>query len=335
MDEATLEYFVEEYRKERFLLSDKPVTSRFFESVRLEMDEKTGQGWSEILRIHNGLYMEMADYRLNQQLETCHRDIENLFHLTLLLSGDVDFFFPEKTKYSFASGDIWIFHGPFEQTVCNQYPEKNIRGISFGLPPDLVESWLGTACCDVSKQLERLTSRQSGRTFAQHQTILLARGLRQSSRSLLLAKKLISVRRKTLVDNLHFESLALDLLSRLLALEIVEEDPRMKRTKKAKAAIDEAVDILREEWNDPPSISSLARRVGLNECYLKKWFREKTDLSIGAYVRQQRMKKALELIETGRYSILTTAIFVGYSNPSHFSAAFKKFYGQLPSYYLP
>ncbi len=58
-------------------------------------------------------------------------------------------------------------------------------------------------------------------------------------------------------------------------------------------------------------------------------------MTIGDYIRNQRMKKALELIETGTYSILQTALFVGYSNLNHFSAAFKKFYGHLPSYYVP
>ncbi len=46
------------------------------------------------------------------------------------------------------------------------------------------------------------------------------------------------------------------------------------------------------------------------------------------------MKKALEMIETGRYALLETALFVGYSNPSYFSTIFKNYYGHLPSYYL-
>ncbi len=109
----------------------------------------------------------------------------------------------------------------------------------------------------------------------------------------------------------------------------------MERTGRIRTAVDEAVDILHREWSDPPNISTLARRVALNECSLKKEFRRQTGMTIGGYIRRQRMTKALEFIETGRYSILETALFVGYSNPSHFSAAFKKFYGHLPSYYLP
>eukprot|EP00831_Metopus_contortus_P037919 TRINITY_DN29868_c0_g1_i1.p3 TRINITY_DN29868_c0_g1~~TRINITY_DN29868_c0_g1_i1.p3 ORF type:complete len:113 (-),score=28.07 TRINITY_DN29868_c0_g1_i1:84-422(-) len=56
-------------------------------------------------------------------------------------------------------------------------------------------------------------------------------------------------------------------------------------------------------------------------------------LSIGAYVRKLRMEKALEFIESGQFSILQVALYVGYSNPSHFSEAFKRYHGRLPSFY--
>ncbi len=331
----TLKHCVEEYEKERFFLNNEAATSRFFDGIRLEMAQDTGQGWSEILCIRDGLYIEMAKYRPHRRIETCYQDIERPYQVTLLLSGDIDFLFPGENRLSFTGGDIWLSHGSCEQALCRQHPNKNICGVSLGLPQDLVESWLGTACCPASQGLEKLIFGQAGTRLSGGKTIVLARGLRQSSQYLCLAKKILSSRRITLADNLYFESLALDLLSRILVLEAIEESPNIKRTKKVEAAVDEAIDILHREWNDPPSISSLSRRVGLNECYLKRWFREKTGLSIGAYIRQQRMTKALELLETGRYSILNTALFVGYSNPSHFSAAFKKFYGQLPSYYLP
>lgn len=88
------------------------------------------------------------------------------------------------------------------------------------------------------------------------------------------------------------------------------------------------------EWSNPPTIAGLARRVGLNECYLKAGFRRRTGQPIGENVRNLRMELALELIESGRASILQTALAVGYPNPSHFSAAFKRHHGRLPSSYL-
>ncbi len=52
----------------------------------------------------------------------------------------------------------------------------------------------------------------------------------------------------------------------------------------------------------------------------------------GASLSMDRTRK---MIQTGKYSILDISLFVGYSNPGHFSAAFKKFYRHLPSYSLP
>ncbi len=57
-------------------------------------------------------------------------------------------------------------------------------------------------------------------------------------------------------------------------------------------------------------------------------------ISIGQYIRELRMGRALELLTTHRYSILEIAHAVGYSNPSQFSAAFKKFYGKAPTWYF-
>lgn len=57
----------------------------------------------------------------------------------------------------------------------------------------------------------------------------------------------------------------------------------------------------------PPTISAMARRVGINESYLKNGFRAQVGCTIGEFVRQKRMKKAMELIESG-HSILETAL---------------------------
>ncbi len=77
--------------------------------------------------------------------------------------------------------------------------------------------------------------------------LLLTGGLQRSSELMRIARKLVYARRKTIADNLRFESLALDFLSRILTLEHPGEDFRMERTGRTRAAVDEAVDILRRE----------------------------------------------------------------------------------------
>ncbi len=327
------EYY-KEFASKNFLVPSKHSESPFFHSLRMEVDQNLGRGYSEMLHIHNGLYVSLTNYSLRQRLETCHRNAQTPFQLAILLSGHAEFQVSKQTKQTFDSGDIWFGHGSFEQISRTQFPDEKICGISIYLSQELIDAWLNTSSC-FAKGLEKLVLGKSGAQRSGQQAIPLVKGLRHSSVFMDITKRLIHTKRQTLADNLRFESLALDLLSRILTMEDSSADSFMEQTRKTRAAVDEAVDILRHEWNDPPNISTLARRVGVNESYLKKWFRQQMDMPIGRYIREQRMKKAMEMIETGRYSILKTALFVGYSNPSHFSTAFKKFYGHLPSHYVP
>ena len=50
-------------------------------------------------------------------------------------------------------------------------------------------------------------------------------------------------------------------------------------------------------------------------------------------IRQYRLRKAAELLGTGR-NVNETADLVGFSTPSHFSIVFKDFYHQTPSEFI-
>ena len=104
-----------------------------------------------------------------------------------------------------------------------------------------------------------------------------------------------------------------------------------RRRARWQRAVDDAVDILRAEFARAPSIAELARRVGLNECYLKRHFRQRTGLGIAAFVRQQRMACALALLESGPCAVQDVARHVGYQSLGHFARAFRAAHGCLPS----
>lgn len=85
-----------------------------------------------------------------------------------------------------------------------------------------------------------------------------------------------------------------------------------------------AREVLIDNLEKPLSISELSRKVGLNEFKLKKGFKEVYKSPIFEYLRNYRIDMAEDLIRKGACSITEAAIEVGYSNPSAFSAAFKK-----------
>ncbi len=76
-------------------------------------------------------------------------------------------------------------------------------------------------------------------------------------------------------------------------------------------------------------VAALARMVGTNETYLKKQFKQLFGTSIAQYSMKVRMEKARELLKQG-VPITKVAGLSGYKHTSHFTNAFKKYFGFTP-----
>ncbi len=94
--------------------------------------------------------------------------------------------------------------------------------------------------------------------------------------------------------------------------------------------IEKARNILLEQLDAPVTIRELARRVAMNECYLKKGFKAMFGTTIYDYFQKERMEKAKGLLYEKGLSVSDVAIMMGYSCISHFSTAFKKHTGLKP-----
>lgn len=89
-------------------------------------------------------------------------------------------------------------------------------------------------------------------------------------------------------------------------------------------------EIIESDLSNSPSISSLARAAGTNEQYLKKHFKLLFGSTVFGHMISCKMEKAKEMLLTGKYRITEIAEVVGYKHATHFTNAFKKFFGYLP-----
>lgn len=95
--------------------------------------------------------------------------------------------------------------------------------------------------------------------------------------------------------------------------------------------INEAALILLKDLADPPRIPELAHEVGINASKLKQGFKDIFGQTIGRYLREQRMKRAYQLLETEADSVSEAAQAVGYTHAGHFARRFKEQYGFFPN----
>ncbi len=140
-----------------------------------------------------------------------------------------------------------------------------------------------------------------------------------------ILKQFIGLEVKSELELIYIESRLLDLIylhfTSLISTEPINQDQEK---------IEEAKSIITENLKNPCSLIELAHQVGLNDFKLKKGFKEQFGTTVFGYLHDLRMEKATHLILSGK-RINVVAEEIGYKNTHHFSAAFKKYYGILPS----
>ncbi|UTV29660.1 helix-turn-helix domain-containing protein [Photobacterium atrarenae] len=95
-----------------------------------------------------------------------------------------------------------------------------------------------------------------------------------------------------------------------------------------KYQLESARNYLLKDLSIAPTIADISNVVGLNQCKLKKGFKHLYGDSIYAHFQKERMKKAMPLLKDN--NVTETAMILGYSNVSHFSAAFSKEFNIKP-----
>ncbi|HTH57710.1 MAG TPA: AraC family transcriptional regulator [Cyclobacteriaceae bacterium] len=98
--------------------------------------------------------------------------------------------------------------------------------------------------------------------------------------------------------------------------------------------IKHAKEHLLKNQEAPPSLKELAKFAGLNEYQLKAGFKEIYGNSVFGYLLDHKLDHARILLDTMKYQVNEVAYQLGYTNPSHFIAAFKKKFGMTPKKYL-
>jgi AraC family transcriptional activator of pyochelin receptor len=92
----------------------------------------------------------------------------------------------------------------------------------------------------------------------------------------------------------------------------------------------EARAILHAEIANPPPITELARRVGVNARKLSAGFRDLFGQPVYAYIKGRRLDEAKRMLETGEQSIGFVARAFGYQQ-RHFATEFRRRFGVPPT----
>ncbi|WP_170299145.1 helix-turn-helix transcriptional regulator [Larkinella terrae] len=148
-----------------------------------------------------------------------------------------------------------------------------------------------------------------------------------------LIRDIMDCRKTGLMKRLFLEAKVLELF--MLQLEQFNTDVPTERDTCLKTGDHERLEaakaLLEGDLQAPGSLLSIAHQVGLNDYKLKRGFKEVYGTTLFGYWHDLRMAEARRLLCEGKKAVGEVADAIGYQNPHHFTAAFKKKYGVLPS----
>ncbi len=285
--------------------------------------ERLGHGCYRSIDLREGIELRIEDYQLHDDLvvqspERSH-SIEYTFHLI-----------SASQSASTIVGQYFLYgSGTAPVESWNTAADQRILEVNVHLEPSAVQAFLGESFDLASAGLDHLM-RPAEQLYYQRQGTTTA--AMQTTLHQLLNCPFAGITKKMYLETKVWELMAL-LIDQELKLQGGQRSPAPLKADDIER-IHHAKDILLQNHICPPSLLDLAHQVGLNDCTLKRGFRQIFGRTAFGYLHDYRIEKARQLLQEGNLNVTEAARSVGFANRSYFASAFRKKYGVSPKHYL-
>lgn len=271
---------------------------------------------------HNeGIVIHYGNYLFEKVTSLTCTTKQDKFKMFFVLKGEMTLTLKLKTlKYHFESFTHNIIHATNEKQLWEWQNKKAFRFFEIEINEELLKKYICKKT--YNKLLDTKVVTETNIKYV----------VTDEMNKIIL--DIINCERKGNYKKLYIESKIIYLL--LLQLEQIKliaekKESNLKESDIIKMQIAEK--IILTNLKKPLSLHALATQIGSNEFTLKKTFKLFFGTTVFGYINNQKMIKAQELLTKGNLTISEISEIVGYKNPTHFTTAFKKKYGILPSLY--
>lgn len=147
---------------------------------------------------------------------------------------------------------------------------------------------------------------------------------------MLMAGRLCSGLRQGWADELYVEETAYALLARLAGFASRNRGSTTSANEDKPCVLNVAA-VVASRYREKLSIGTIAGLLNVSPFHLCRSFRAATGSSIGRYITTLRMSDAVHSLCEYRNNLTELALDLGYSSHSHFSSAFRQYFGIAPS----
>lgn len=303
--------------------SDRDLESKDFSETLQLVPDRLGQGYIRSIQL-NGINLLLFNYQLHEDLfiirkgqNTTEISREFGFHL----SGD---------RYGKHTGENFVQWGIIEDPDdFIQFASAKEPILKLDIHLESVDG-LSQSVLEILEELPTETKKRiSDRNLIEEFDCI-------TPTMKLALTQIINCPFQGKTKQIYLESKCLELVTLKLE-QLKQKDELTKKSYSLKSdnieRIHLAKDILTANFDNPPSLIQLARQVGLNDCTLKRGFREVLGTTAFGYLHNYRLEQACLLLLERSLKISEVAHKVGFANYTALSKGFRQKYGVSPKQY--
>jgi len=289
------------------------------ETIRT-IPSQLGYGYYRDMELCPGLELSIFHETYPKGFTCRGEEHPHLVQFMVHLSGVVDSgdFLYQDAAHSYIGGS------GIQQAFVGVHSDQPEVGVDIHVQPHLFRQFFATPTGELPPELQPLVRGDDWQRVFSPKTTEAVRSVVQQ----IIDCPLMGVTKRLYLQGKVFELMALQ-LDRMVSHETTNSSGALRADTIARICY--AAEILRSQLEQPPSQAELARRVGVAYCTLHKGFRAVFGVTPFAYLTQQRMKQAEQLLRQPNCIVADVASQVGYTNSSQFAAAFKRQFGMTPS----
>jgi AraC-like DNA-binding protein len=297
-----------------------PVVSADGLETLCRMPPQIGHGYRREIELCPGLELGIF-HETHNDLTVRVAENQHLVQFMVHLSGVVDCgdFLYQDSDHSYIGGS------GIQKSVQSFHPACQTGvGVDIHLNPHLFHQLFAEPNGELPGELQCLVQDHDWQRVFSPRTTRTMRSVVQQ----IIDCPLTGFAKRMYLQGKAFELMALQLGG---AFEKPATDPLASLKPDTIARIYHAAEILRSHLEDSPQQPTLAQQVGVSDRTLQRGFKIVFGVTPFAYLTQQRMKCAKELLQESHQTIADIATQVGYASPSQFAAAFRRQFGISPS----
>ncbi|MCO5229979.1 MAG: AraC family transcriptional regulator [Chitinophagales bacterium] len=219
--------------------------------------------------------------------------------------------------------------GEYTFLYLSSYEKYEINALKSGkcsilyFHPHLLLNKINKVCCYIERIQDSLMHQKSN--------FLLDESLKTNLEQIQILLEIQTANNKTEFKDFFLEACGYKIIgSHLENQELVKSECKHMR-KEDIQKMQTIRTLIEKNIQNPLSLNSLAKEAGTNVAYLKQHFKETFGTTVYGYTLQYRMEASKSLLRNRNYTITDVAFLVGYKHATHYTQAFKKYYGYLPS----